>query len=174
MNDSATLWWDTPAGCIRYIEQTLLPGEYRIIECRTIGRLAEAIRRLEIRGAPALGVAGGYGVALAAATADDGTRERFMEEVERGSRGPQGYPPDRHQPRVGDRPGALGDLPGAGYRLGKGDRPRRSRGDRPRRHRLLPRHRGARRPPPPGLLHGPHPLQCRGAWPVRRGGRHSA
>ncbi|MGD0080976.1 MAG: S-methyl-5-thioribose-1-phosphate isomerase [Methanoregula sp.] len=83
MNDSATLWWDTPTGCIRYVEQTLLPGEYRIVECRTVERLAEAIRRLEIRGAPALGVAGGYGVALAAATAKDGTYKRFMEEVER-------------------------------------------------------------------------------------------
>ena len=68
MNNSATLWWDTEKDCLCYIEQTLLPEEYRIIECRDINRLATAIRRLEIRGAPALGVAGAYGVALAART----------------------------------------------------------------------------------------------------------
>ena len=35
---------------IRYIDQTLLPGRYAIVECRTIGHLATAIKRLEIRG----------------------------------------------------------------------------------------------------------------------------
>lgn len=68
MNDAATLWWDSAKDCLCYIDQTLLPGEYRIIECRNIDRLATAICRLEIRGAPALGVAGAYGVALAART----------------------------------------------------------------------------------------------------------
>ena len=53
-------------GSIRYIDQTLLPNEERIVECRSVRRLAKAIQRLEIRGAPALGVAGAFGVALAA------------------------------------------------------------------------------------------------------------
>ena len=64
----ATLWWDPKIPGIGYIDQTLLPAEYRSVECRSIVRLATAIQRLEIRGAPALGVAGGYGVALSAAT----------------------------------------------------------------------------------------------------------
>ena len=78
---SATLWWDTGAACLCYIEQTLLPNEYRVIECRDIDRLATAIRRLEIRGAPALGVAGAYGVALAALTSPAKDRERFLAAV---------------------------------------------------------------------------------------------
>ena len=81
MNDSATLWWDTEKDCLRYIEQTLLPGEYRIIECRDIDRLATAIRRLEIRGAPALGVAGAYGVALAARTSSQTELNAHMADV---------------------------------------------------------------------------------------------
>ncbi|PKG32391.1 MAG: S-methyl-5-thioribose-1-phosphate isomerase, partial [Methanoregula sp.] len=56
MDTSPTLWWDSGKDCLCYIEQTLLPGEYTIVECRSIDRLATAIRRLEIRGAPALGV----------------------------------------------------------------------------------------------------------------------
>ncbi len=81
MNDSATLWWDTEKDCLCYIEQMFLPGEYRIIECRDIGRLATAIRRLEIRGAPALGVAGAYGVALAARTVPHGNFLSYMAGV---------------------------------------------------------------------------------------------
>ncbi|MDD3112660.1 MAG: S-methyl-5-thioribose-1-phosphate isomerase, partial [Methanofollis liminatans] len=53
-------------GTIRFIDQTLLPGRLEIVECTDIERLAGAIRRLEVRGAPALGIAGAYGVALAA------------------------------------------------------------------------------------------------------------
>ncbi|MDD1694858.1 MAG: S-methyl-5-thioribose-1-phosphate isomerase [Methanoregula sp.] len=81
MNDSATLWWDAEKNCLCYIEQTLLPGEYRIIECRSVDRLATAIRRLEIRGAPALGVAGAYGVALAARTLPNGNFSSGMAGI---------------------------------------------------------------------------------------------
>lgn len=81
MNDSATLWWDRAKDCLCYIEQTLLPGEYVIIECRSIDRLATAIRRLEVRGAPALGVAGAYGIALAASTFPHEDFDAFMAGV---------------------------------------------------------------------------------------------
>lgn len=79
--DSATLWWDEESDCLCYIEQTLLPNEYRVIECRDVDRLAVAIRRLEVRGAPALGVAGAYGVAIAARTAPDAAIGSFMHGV---------------------------------------------------------------------------------------------
>ena len=81
----ATLWWDAGAGCLSYIEQTLLPNELVVIECRDIGRLATAIRRLEIRGAPALGVAGAYGVALAARASPAKSREEFLDHVRKGA-----------------------------------------------------------------------------------------
>ena len=77
----ATLWWDAGAGCLCYIEQTLLPNELVVVECRDTGRLATAIRRLEIRGAPALGVAGAYGVALAALASPAKDREEFLNGV---------------------------------------------------------------------------------------------
>lgn len=48
------------------VDQTLLPGEYKIIECNTVDVLCEAIKTLRVRGAPALGAAGGFGVALSA------------------------------------------------------------------------------------------------------------
>jgi methylthioribose-1-phosphate isomerase len=81
VKDSCTLWWDADLGGIRYVEQTLLPDEYTIVSCTSVSRLATAIRRLEIRGAPALGVAGAYGVALAARTCTADTFAGFLAEV---------------------------------------------------------------------------------------------
>ena len=83
MNETATLWWDAGDHSIHYIEQTLLPNEYSIIECHSIERLATAIKRLEIRGAPALGVAGAYGVALSAFLSEKKDMQSFMAAVHR-------------------------------------------------------------------------------------------
>lgn len=83
MNEDSTLWWDAGSGSIRYIDQTLLPNEYRIEECRDIERWATAIRRLEVRGAPALGVAGAYGIALSATLCEEKSLPGFMASVRR-------------------------------------------------------------------------------------------
>jgi len=80
---SSTLWWERKTGRICYIDQTLLPDEERIVECRSIPRLAKAIQRLEIRGAPALGVAGAFGVALAASLCRKKTLPPFLATVAR-------------------------------------------------------------------------------------------
>jgi len=83
VNETATLWWDTSANAIRYIDQTVLPNDYSIVECTTVGRLVTAINRLEIRGAPALGVAGAYGIALAALVCQKTDLRDFMADVSR-------------------------------------------------------------------------------------------
>jgi methylthioribose-1-phosphate isomerase len=81
VNETATLWWDTGTESIRYIDQTLLPENYTIVECRSIGRLATAIKQLEIRGAPALGVAGAYGIALATRVCQKNDLHAFFADV---------------------------------------------------------------------------------------------
>jgi methylthioribose-1-phosphate isomerase len=53
------------------LDQTRLPAERVERRCTTVGELVDAIRELAVRGAPALGVAGAMGVALAAARAPD-------------------------------------------------------------------------------------------------------
>jgi methylthioribose-1-phosphate isomerase len=47
------------------VEQTLLPHELRYVELRTVDEVIDAIQRLAVRGAPAIGVTGALGVALA-------------------------------------------------------------------------------------------------------------
>jgi len=53
-------------GIIRIIDQTRLPGEIVFLDIASLETLCEAIRSLRVRGAPAIGVAGALGVALAA------------------------------------------------------------------------------------------------------------
>lgn len=66
MTEEKTIWWNDENSSVMLIDQTLLPTEYKVIEITEVPRLADAIRRLEVRGAPALGVAGAFGVALSA------------------------------------------------------------------------------------------------------------
>ena len=51
-------------GRLRLIDQTLLPLELCWVECITHEDVAEAIRRMKVRGAPAIGVTAAYGMAL--------------------------------------------------------------------------------------------------------------
>jgi methylthioribose-1-phosphate isomerase len=53
------------------LDQRRLPDEEVELECRTVDELVAAICELAVRGAPALGVAAAYGVALAVARGDD-------------------------------------------------------------------------------------------------------
>jgi methylthioribose-1-phosphate isomerase len=62
----ATIEWRDDR--IRLLDQRALPARVRYVECATPDELCDAIRQLAIRGAPALGAAGAYGVALAART----------------------------------------------------------------------------------------------------------
>jgi methylthioribose-1-phosphate isomerase len=68
-HDIVRLEEDGPA--VVLLDQRRLPDAAVELECRTIPELAEAIRTLAVRGAPAIGVAAAYGMALAALRGDD-------------------------------------------------------------------------------------------------------
>jgi methylthioribose-1-phosphate isomerase len=51
---------------VRLIDQTALPDVLRTIDCRTVDEVADAIRSMKVRGAPAIGATAAYGMALAA------------------------------------------------------------------------------------------------------------
>jgi methylthioribose-1-phosphate isomerase len=53
------------------LDQRRLPDEVVELECRSVADVAAAIRDMAVRGAPAIGVAAGYGLALAAARGED-------------------------------------------------------------------------------------------------------
>ena len=69
---AALRWLEPPAGpAIVLLDQTRLPADEAYLTCTDVPQLVDAIRRLAVRGAPLLGVAGAYGVALAAYRGDD-------------------------------------------------------------------------------------------------------
>ena len=57
-----TLRWTGDA--IEILDQTLLPAEERVVVLRTVDDVVDAIQRLAVRGAPAIGVTGALGVLL--------------------------------------------------------------------------------------------------------------
>jgi methylthioribose-1-phosphate isomerase len=60
---------DGPA--VVLLDQRRLPGEVVEVECGSAEEVADAIRTMVVRGAPAIGVAAAYGLALAAVRGDD-------------------------------------------------------------------------------------------------------
>ena len=64
---------DAKRGCLRLLDQTALPTAERYVDCRDTQALWEAIRRMVVRGAPAIGVAAGYGMVVAAQWIPDGS-----------------------------------------------------------------------------------------------------
>ncbi len=57
-------WVDGSPGFVRMIEQTLLPAEHSYLDVRDVPQMVDAIYRLAVRGAPAIGVAAAFGVLL--------------------------------------------------------------------------------------------------------------
>jgi methylthioribose-1-phosphate isomerase len=71
-------------GALELIDQTQLPHDEVVLRCTSVDSVIDAIQRLAVRGAPAIGVAGAYGAALAAIEHDPVTAaDAFAADVER-------------------------------------------------------------------------------------------
>ncbi|MBM3469507.1 MAG: S-methyl-5-thioribose-1-phosphate isomerase [Armatimonadetes bacterium] len=75
-----TVWLDDRV--VRLVDQTLLPHDVQVVSCATPEEVAGAIRGLRVRGAPAIGMAAAYGVALAAARSATLPRADRLHAVE--------------------------------------------------------------------------------------------
>ncbi|MEU3271590.1 S-methyl-5-thioribose-1-phosphate isomerase [Saccharomonospora sp. NPDC006951] len=82
MGDARTVDWAGELdGAIVIVDQCALPGSYRTLRIDTVDGLIDAIRRLAVRGAPALGAAGALGVVLAAREPDSASVRRQAERI---------------------------------------------------------------------------------------------
>jgi methylthioribose-1-phosphate isomerase len=75
--DVRTVRLDDADDCAVIIDQTLLPGEARELRLRAPGDFHDAILRLAVRGAPAIGIAAAYGVYLAVKRFDSDDYKSF-------------------------------------------------------------------------------------------------
>ncbi len=80
-------WQPSPApGRLEMIDQTRLPAVFEYLSYDSAGGVAEGIRTMVVRGAPAIGVAAAYGVALEALRTQQQPRAAFDETLELGFR----------------------------------------------------------------------------------------
>jgi methylthioribose-1-phosphate isomerase len=79
-----TIFWD--GGKVLLIDQTKLPDRLEYIECNSLDRIIQAINTMEIRGAPAIGVAAAMALALVAVNSKAKSRISLLEELEEGAR----------------------------------------------------------------------------------------
>ena len=64
------------------IDQTKLPNTLEFITCTNFNQIADAIRTLAVRGAPAIGVSGAFGLALAALQSDAKEKDELINYLE--------------------------------------------------------------------------------------------
>jgi methylthioribose-1-phosphate isomerase len=71
---------------VAILDQRVLPHREVVLECRTVEDVVEAIRTLAVRGAPIIGVAAAYGMALAATVSTRGRARALLAELEDAAR----------------------------------------------------------------------------------------
>ncbi len=70
-------------GTVRILDQTRLPLETVYKECAQVGDVWEAIKSLRVRGAPAIGVAAAFGIALVASRSNAQSTDALLDELDR-------------------------------------------------------------------------------------------
>ncbi len=83
MSDYFSIRWEN--GAVRMLDQRLLPAEVIYHEYIHCSDVAWAIREMVIRGAPAIGVAAGYGLALTAYHSKAHSTDELINELKRGA-----------------------------------------------------------------------------------------
>ena len=78
-----TVEWDYENNQLKLIDQRLLPGEFRILRIEDTQQAGMAIRDMVVRGAPAIGAAAGFGIALAGMRSQANTDVDLIAELNR-------------------------------------------------------------------------------------------
>ncbi|MBE9016676.1 S-methyl-5-thioribose-1-phosphate isomerase [Chroococcidiopsis sp. CCALA 051] len=73
------IWYE---GSVLLIDQTHLPAEYAFVEIHRCEDMAQAIKTMIVRGAPAIGIAAAYGMYLGAREIETHDREQFLSQLE--------------------------------------------------------------------------------------------
>ena len=81
-----TLEWNSSLAVVQMIDQRLLPGEFRLVYYSDYLEIAAAIRQMVVRGAPAIGAAGGFGLALAAQQSSAASVDGLLRDLEQAAK----------------------------------------------------------------------------------------
>ncbi len=78
-----TVFWDSATSSLKMINQPALPAAVEFVQCSTVSDVATAIKTMVVRGAPAIGATGAYGMAIAAREREEGANENLIERMKR-------------------------------------------------------------------------------------------
>ncbi|MDY6872857.1 MAG: S-methyl-5-thioribose-1-phosphate isomerase [Chloroflexota bacterium] len=77
-----TITWDNDKQVMKMIDQRILPQDFEVLSYDNYEDVAEGIRVMVVRGAPAIGVAAAYGMALAGLHSKATTKEALLKDLE--------------------------------------------------------------------------------------------
>lgn len=79
-----TIEWISSKNVSRMVDQLVVPYEYKLVDIKTSNEMFNAIKTMIVRGAPAIGIAGAHGLALAALEISKKTKDRneFLKLLE--------------------------------------------------------------------------------------------
>ena len=72
-----TIWYENESDKIKIIDQRLIPFELKIVELNTVDEICFAIKEMQVRGAPLIGVTAAFGMSIAARENSDFTDTTF-------------------------------------------------------------------------------------------------
>ena len=81
-----TVFWDPDSLQLKMIDQRRLPASLELVSCSRVSEVAEAIQDMTVRGAPAIGVAAAFGLALAAQESAAGDGAGLLADLEAAAR----------------------------------------------------------------------------------------
>jgi methylthioribose-1-phosphate isomerase len=79
LNEIRPIQWDN--GALKLLDQTRLPAEEVVVELNDYRGVIAAIRDMQVRGAPAIGVTAAYAVAMAASELSTGDHDSFLDQL---------------------------------------------------------------------------------------------
>lgn len=78
--------WEENGPAVRLIDQRLLPAELKTVDLVNVEQVADAIRQMVVRGAPAIGAAAAYGLALAGVQSPATNADELWIDVQRAAK----------------------------------------------------------------------------------------
>ena len=80
LSDLKTVRFNEQADGVIILDQTLLPGKEAYLTLTTAEEIWDAIYKLKVRGAPAIGIAAAYGIYVCARRIDTAEKSVFVDE----------------------------------------------------------------------------------------------
>ena len=74
--------WDNSLNSLMILDQTLLPNEKKYIKITSADEMWEAIKKLRVRGAPAIGIAAAFGVYAEVIRQNISSKEDFLKIID--------------------------------------------------------------------------------------------